>query len=343
MRRRNTAIVMCILALGCGSNDDDSSGAGSGGTSGTGATSSGGSSGSATGGSSGGGPVPDPVGCLPGAPITPGTNEYFETLRARPECHVALSLRDAVQVGPDTEGGYSGHGGPLSVTYDPANDTYPDKQDAAKIVVPSDKNSLPNQVHLPIKILHGERAFITWDAWFGPELDYSNHQIPTYKMWQFCSHTDAIWDEVRAGWKGGDAIGPGALALVNGRSYGAEFGPNVTSPDALAPQLAPFTLWEKRWVRYFALFEPDGEYDAYSLWVSDTDTDAVQVFDGLQLQFRSDKTGTATPQMGVFRIEFNTSHNEVLPNRSDLVAYVRNYIVLKGDMDVIPLLERPKP
>jgi hypothetical protein len=340
MRRQCIAIGLCLLALSCGSNDDDTGAASSGGTAGS--SGAGGSSGSSGDGGSTGG-LPDPVGCAPGAPITPGTHEYFETLRARPECHVALSLRDAKQVGPDTEGGYSGHGGPLSVTYDPDNDTYPDKQDAAKIVVPPDKNSLPNQVHVPIRILHGERAFITWDAWFGPEFDFANHQIPNYKMWQFCSHTDGIWAEVRAGWKFGPTLGPGALAGVDTRTYSEVVGPIVTSKAPLEPQLAPFTLMQKRWVRYFALFEPDGEYDAYSLWMADAETDPVHMFDRVPLQFRSNKAGTATPQLGVFRVEFNTSHNDVLPGRSELIAYVRNYIVLKGDMDIAPIIVRPIP
>src|SRR5690349_12005719 len=152
---------LSALVLGCGSGDDDQASGSGGGSGGTGG--SGGSAGSSAGGvGSGSAGIPDPAGCEPGSSITPGTHEFFQTLRARPECHVALSLRDPVQVGPDTEGGYSGHGGPPSVTFDPAGDTYPDKQDGAKIVVPSDRNSLPNQVKLPIQILHGERAFITW-------------------------------------------------------------------------------------------------------------------------------------------------------------------------------------
>lgn len=338
MVRFGVAVGFCFLVLGCGSSDDDAGSASAGGKSGVGGT-----AGSVGSGGSAGSVSPDPVGCTPGGAITAGPHEYFETLRAMPECHVALSLRDPKQVGPDTEGGYSGHGGPPSVTFDPQNDTYPDKQDAAKIVVPSDKNSLPNQPKLPIQILHGERAFITWDAWFGPEFDFANHGIPNYKMWQFCSYSDGIWDEVRAGWAKGPAIGPGALALVDGRTYSEVVGPIVTSKQPLEPFLAPFTLWQKRWVRYFALFEADGEYDAYSLWLADAETDVVQMYDRVPLQFRSNKAGTATPQMGVFRIEFNTSHNEVKPARSELVAYVRNYIVLKGDMDVAPLLQRPAP
>ncbi|MCC6900367.1 MAG: hypothetical protein IT377_15420 [Polyangiaceae bacterium] len=329
------AVCICWVVLGCGSSDETKGSGGSGGTSGA--------SGGGAAGAGGAAPFPAPVGCTPGGSVSVGTHAYFETLRARSECHVALSLRDAKHVATDLEGGYSGHGSPPDVTYDPANDSYPDKQDAAKIVVPADKNSLPNQVKLPIQILHGERAVITWDAWFGPEFDYANHQIPTYKMWQFCSYSDGIWDEVRARWSLGPSLGPGALAAVDGRTYSEVVGPSVTSKQPLEPQVASFTLWQKRWIRYWGLFEPDGAFDAYSLWMADANTDPVKLFDRVPLQFRSNKEGTAAPRLGVFRIEFNTSTNALAAGRSALVAYVRNYVVLKGDLDVAAILERPQP
>lgn len=340
MIRVGSAICAAVLAFACSAED---SGAGpaesgvTGGGAGTGGSAGSGTGGTGTGGSAG---TVEPTGCDPAA-IGSGTHAYFDSLRARPECHVALSLRDPQHVASDLDGGYAGHGGPLNVTYDFANDPYPYKQDAAKIVIPADKNSLPNQVKLPIYVEHGERALITWDAWFGPELDFSHHGIPTYKMWQFSSFGDGIWCEVRARWSQGPNLGLGALAGVDGRTYSEVVGPNVTSKASLEPQLAAFTLHRQRWVRYWGLFEPDGDYDAYSLWMADEDTDPVKIFDRLQLQFRSNKEGTAVPRLGVFRIEFNTSHNTVAPNRGELIAYVRNYVVLSGDVDPTTILARP--
>jgi hypothetical protein len=348
MLRIGSAIGIAWLTLACSAPEDSKAdqygtgGAGaSSGASGAGGASAGaGTSGAGTGGvGTGGAPVELP-GCTPGGPIG-SAYAYFDTLRSRPDCHVALSLRDAGQLAPDLEGGYSGHGKPVSVTYDPANDSYPDAQDAAKIVIPAEKNSLPNQVKLPILIYHGDRGLITWDAWFGPELDFSNTGIPTYKMWQFSSHNDDIWCEVRARWKLGPNLGGGALAAVDGRTY-STVGPSVTSKSPLEPQIGLFTLYPKRWVRYWGLFEPAGEYDVYSLWVADEQTDPVQLFDRLELQFRSNKDGTAVPRLGKFRIEFNTSHNALAPERGELVAYARNYVVLKGDFDLATILERPQ-
>jgi hypothetical protein len=86
---------------------------------------------------------------------------------------------------------------PQSVTYDPANDPDPRRQDAAKIVVAAEKTSLSNQVRLPIGTSDGTTTLVTWDAWFGKEFRFENTGIGQYKTFQFSSPGDRLWCEVR--------------------------------------------------------------------------------------------------------------------------------------------------
>jgi hypothetical protein len=130
-----------------------------------------------------------------------GSHAYFEALAARPDCMAAFSLRDAAQLDQYTHSKRKPH----YVTYDPANDPDPRRQDAAKIAVPAGKVSLPNQVRLPIGTSDGTTTLVTWDAWFGSEFRFDNTGIGTYKTFQFASPADRIWFEVRTKFKQDEA------------------------------------------------------------------------------------------------------------------------------------------
>lgn len=58
---------------------------------------------------------------------------YFTTLKARPEKVADYSLRDQAQIDKYRQGKIAS-----TVTYDPARDTDPRKQDAAKVFIPAD-------------------------------------------------------------------------------------------------------------------------------------------------------------------------------------------------------------
>src|SRR5688572_24362708 len=92
---------------------------------------------------------------IPG-PITSATalespHGYFDALVNRPEHWKSYSLRDQRQLQTRENGGYAHcNACPLAVTYDPTNDPDPRRQDAAKVVIPANRNSLPNQVRVPM-------------------------------------------------------------------------------------------------------------------------------------------------------------------------------------------------
>src|SRR5262245_52971875 len=87
---------------------------------------------------------------------------YFDALTKRPDLWKAYSLRDQDELFRYRAKTAS----PMWVTYDPANDSYPMRQDGGKIVLP--QGNLQNQVWLPIGVTGGS-ALITWDVWWGKE------------------------------------------------------------------------------------------------------------------------------------------------------------------------------
>lgn len=62
---------------------------------------------------------------------------YFESLVSRADHWRSFSLRSAAQLARPKDGGYANsNSGPLAVTYSPQTDPEPNKQDAAKVVIP---------------------------------------------------------------------------------------------------------------------------------------------------------------------------------------------------------------
>ena len=121
------------------------------------------------------------------------SHAYFEKLARRPDCWKAYSLRDNAQLARFSNSKRK----PQRVTYNPAADTDPRRQDAAKVLLPANQVSLGNTVRLPIGTEDNTTTLVTWDAWFGSEFDVGNTGIGGYKTFQFASPADRIWFEVR--------------------------------------------------------------------------------------------------------------------------------------------------
>jgi hypothetical protein len=159
------------------------------------------------------------------------SHAYFDALIARPECILAYSLRDPAQLKQFTHSRRK----PQAVFYDPAADTDPRRQDAAKLVVPSGKVSLPNQVRLPMNTADGTTTLVTWDAWFGAEFAHEHTRIATYKTFQFASPKERIWFEVRTRFKQDDekpAAGKPAAGTRRERKAAAGKNAAAAKPDA---------------------------------------------------------------------------------------------------------------
>lgn len=227
-----------------------------------------------------------------------GPHAYYFALGSRPDCAAAYSLRNPAQL--EQYRTYKGTR-PASVTYDPANDTDPRRQDAAKMVIPGHAASLPSQLRFPIGAHHPQNLMVTYDLWYGKEFAYANTGIDRYKgMLQFASPAGAFWTSLHGDFKNANAQtqnfpqygtdGPFVVApYLHGSSGAAQFydfgttrgGVNATLPydvpntqrrnygsEALGPRDtsvdpggAEFGVKAETWTRYWVFFERDPAHD----------------------------------------------------------------------------------
>jgi hypothetical protein len=282
-----------------------------------------------------------------------GSHDYYVTLASRPDCVAAYSLRDQGQI----EEYRRSKKDPPAVEYLWPNDPDPRRQDAAKITIHDMKDSLSTQVWLPLN--HDVRTplLVTWDEWYGKEFDFDYAGIGNYKAWNLCSPGSTIWTEVRSRFQlgGGD---PHVVAYTDIRQYRASlsWGPNTSSHpevngrnyggNAIGPMAGEFGQAPERWTRYWVLLVPDDEWYRLSMWVADTEREAVQVYDGLQIRpgLNTDDgpIGSMDGTWGIFRVEYNTSASAAWEGRGPLTAYFRNMVVLRAS-SVEGLLQRPVP
>lgn len=283
------------------------------------------------------GPSPAPAPEPAPAPFPQTTHGYFDGLSARPDMIASYSLRDPGQILQYSRG--VGQRTP-AITYDFGGDPDPRRQDAAKVTIPADKVSIPTHFRVPIPPVGDASLLVTWDAWWGKEFAHANTDIGNYKAFQFASPTDRIWTEIKSDFD--EAVRfPPAVAMVTARTYGSPgetLGPNVLDKNPLSPQAAPFAIMPETWTRYWAWFNPVGQWHEFSLWVADEGRDAVLVLDRLQL-----KPNTPRGAQGweSFWLEYDTSATKIPETRGPLVAYVRNIVMLRGVSSVRPLMQRP--
>ncbi len=307
-------------------------------------------------------------GCAPATsarePAASPSHDYFVELASRPDCMAAFSLRDNAQLskfmhGPNTLG--------QRVTYDPANDTDPRRQDAAKVVVPAGEPSLRTTVRLPIGTSDGTTTLVTWDAWFGSEFRFEETGINNYKNFQFASPAKRIWFEVKTRFSavaepnsrratsarraGKGEVGkkqetaptpmpspPGKsgerpdIGVVDARAY-LRVGPNVTNKGSLSPKAGTFTIRAETWTRYWVLIEQRAnDWDLVSLWVADANHDPTQIIDRRQLNVNG--------SVDEFWLQYNTSTRRT-DGLGQRVGYARNVVMLRNSTDVSTLLRRP--
>lgn len=322
-------------------------------------------------------PAPEPT-PTPQPPTTGNAHDYYTALA--PSAVKAYSLRDEAQLAqyaatwPDRV--------TRDFTYKPQADPDPRKQDAAKLVIPSDgsgggsggpypvnplnRNSI-YQMRLPMPVMElGHSYLVTWDVWYGAEWRESIAGIPAHKAFQFdgpdrMNGSPKIWWEVHHAYKsvGDYPVSSTEVARMSVRHYGSPMkqtadgtwfgvpvGPNVTSGSTSVTPITPYRQWNirpERWVRYWQLIEygmdgwrSDPAGTRMTLWVADEDRDPVLVYDRLQVTLYP-------PGVKQFWIEFNTSTNEVKAGRPNLVAYLRNVLMLKDVpySGMAPLLVKP--
>jgi hypothetical protein len=258
---------------------------------------------------------------------------YFDGLAGRGDCVAAYSLRNMDQILAYTDATHK----KLDVTYDPENDPDPRRQDAAKVVVPPNIPSLPNNVRVPIPMVGEDTLFVTWDAWMGKEFSHTITGVGNYKHFQFASPRDRIWTEVKSDF---NKSSPPALAMVEVRLYGQPedgmIGPNVTNRHPASPMNAQFAIMPETWTRYWVYFKKVGEWHEFSLWLADASRGPVLINDRLQIKPHPASAGWAS-----FWLEYNSSSFGKAEGYPARTSYVRNIVMLKGVTQPTTLMARP--
>jgi hypothetical protein len=306
------------------------------------------------------------------APPSDGTaHTYFNSLTARSDHWRSYSLRDQEQLlryGPPNY---------QDINYIWPYDPDPRRQDAAKLVIPSDgsgvksetnRNSI-HQVRVPMGPMElGHTYLVTWDAWYGNEWREEISGIPAHKAFQFdgpdrLGGLAKIWWEIHHAYKSVSAypVASNEVARLSVRHYaskmrqledgtwvGVPVGPNVTSGSTSDTPITPYhqiNVKPERWVRHWQLIEYGMDPEN---WRSNPPGTLMSLWvadedrSPVQVYNRLQVT-LYPPGVREFWIEFNTSTNEVKARRPDLVAYFRNVVILKdvGFTNVPKVFQRP--
>jgi hypothetical protein len=309
------------------------------------------------------------------APPGDGTaHTYFNSLTARSDHWRSYSLRDQGQL---VQYGHVPSGVKPDINYIWPYDPDPRRQDAAKLVIPSDGSGVKSdtnrnsiyQVRVPMGPMElGHSYLVTWDAWYGNEWREDISGIPAHKAFQFdgpdrMNGLPKIWWEINHAYKsvGSYPVASNEVARVAVRHYassmrqledgtwiGVPVGPNVSSGSTSETPTLPYSQWNakpERWVRCWQLIEYGMDPQPWRSNPPGTlmslwcaDEDRATV----QLYNRLQVT-LYPPGVQKFWLEFNTSTNEVKARRPDLVAYFRNVVVLRdvGYANVPKLFQRP--
>jgi hypothetical protein len=309
------------------------------------------------------------------APPGDGTaHTYFNALTQRQDHQRSYSLRDQRQL---VEYGHIPSGQRGDINYIWPYDSDPRRQDAAKLIIPSDGSGVKSdtnrnsiyQVRVPMGPMElGHSYLVTWDAWYGNEWREEISGIPAHKAFQFDgpdrnNGAPKIWWEIHHAYKHVDdyPVSSSEVARLSVRHYaspmqtnpdgvafGVPAGPNVTSGSTSSTPVTPYRQWNvkpERWVRHWQLIEFGMDPQN---WRNNPPGTLMSLWvadeDRAPTQIYNRLQVTLYPPgIEKFWIEFNTSTNEVKPRRPNLVAYFRNVVVLKdvGYSGVSSLLQRP--
>jgi hypothetical protein len=254
-----------------------------------------------------------------------GANDYFDMLRAHPNHWKSWSLRRPEDVTPTFIKG----GPPYYVTYDPDNDTYPLKQDAAKVTIVSTKNSLITQGWYPLNTVDGHTYLITWDMWFPPEvMSYLMPPVQNWKTIQLRAPNRlgghyATWFETQTNFQ--FAPLPTDVAKLTYRTYGYSVKENYAD---VVYGIKPAT-----WNRYWTFIDQTSGLDTMAAWIADENRDPINTL----IQHITDCYGG----INYFNLEFNTSMDPLREGRPDYCVYIKNIAVLQDLPSYTSLLQRP--
>lgn len=201
-------------------------------------------------------------------------------------------------------------------------------------------NSLLNMVHLPVGTTDGNVYFFTWDVYWTSSFVSSG--LTNHKAFQFTKNTNGVWLQPGLRYDGSAYPPPGFnsardLGVMDYRA-GHPLGSGNTSSDPILPLGGRLIVKPNTWTRYWVRIDQRASAeDPMDAWGADETQNAVQLYTNIPTQV----AGTPGAILK-FWVEFDTSQTLfVRGDFRDLVAYMRNFVVLKNPADVSVLLQRP--
>jgi hypothetical protein len=210
-------------------------------------------------------------------------------------------------------------------------------------------NQINNYLRLPVTSQDGNTYLVTWEAQWAPSYLGIGKWDSGQKTFQLTKTGESKWLEPKLRF---DASIPGFdaaqhVGTVLARPYnsvntgqatwpetnGNTMGPGPTSTDFL-PQVGQFIISPNVWTRWWVRIEQRAnDWDLVDMWVADEHTAPVQILARVPMSlpglssfwFEQANSNTAYKRGGMF----------------DMVAYFRNWAVLKNPGDVAPLLQKP--
>jgi hypothetical protein len=212
------------------------------------------------------------------------------------------------------------------------------------------QNNLLSYLRVPLGTEDGNTYLFTWDVRYGKSYlgtDLVPRTIGRKEFHLTRGPKGSVWLETRVRPEGQDGLGKMSLdrtkvhALIDARHYDNDIvtapGSNVTSIDSLKPQVGRFVVKTEKWTRFWWFVDQRAnDYDYFTLWVADEDTEPVKIFDGLTLRTQGDPNTIFS-----WWFQLNTSADIYRGATRDLVSHVRNFVALRNPAGVQSLLLRP--
>ena len=144
------------------------------------------------------------------------------------------------------------------------------------------------------------------------------------------------------------------VAIVNARSYnkinsgeatwaltdGNTMGPGPTANTTLTPRVGTFVVKPNVWTRWWIRVEQRAnDWDYFDMWVADETTEPVLVYSRIPMSISQ---GEPSQSVSEFWFALGNSNTVFLRgDLRDLVAYFRNWAVLRNPQNVASLMLRP--
>jgi len=289
-----------------------------------------------------------------------GPQDYYMSLASRSDCLRAWSLRSQAQLNSLVAESVS-----TFFTYDPSRDSYPNRQDAAKLLVAnkSGNASLPTtqQVRMPQPAILSGTLIFTWDWYWGPEFLTNRELMNHYKVFKFQVDGHAWWTLMNSPAWAAEApttqrsvakvwdSGPWSGGQPNGSVRREPWTPaGQGAPDQRKGSGEQVNIEHGKWYRYWVevkLFQP---HTAFTEWNQITGTTLQPQPSDPQGRWHmvskwiGDENGTVrrilyrvpfgwssnwSPHISRFDLEMNTSQTQD-SFRGPMIGYGRNVVVL---------------